>query len=102
MTSNYYKKPFLNSKGLEKQYLNSIVGNHDLWCSCDDPIKHTVDTIFTHAKPENFNQETKNKILKCLGEDPTTTDPGPAADDGFGPGDLDLLFAAAADAGEKE
>lgn len=78
-TSNYQKQHF-SGRQLENLHLNSICHAHDMWCNCGEPLKHTVNAIFTHAGPTNFTESEKQKIRKCLGD---TT-----GDDGDGDGDL--------------
>lgn len=81
----------MTSKALQKQLLNTICGNHDLACGCDDPLKHVACLIFQQAKPTNFTEQEKSLIRKCLGD---ADGDGAAADtlaiDG---GDLEQLFA---------
>lgn len=94
--SNHFKPTFYNDTAKEKQYLNCLVNCHDLWCGCDEPLKHTASTIFKFCGPTDFNEEDKQNILKCLGNGTTTTtaaDGGDQEDGGFGPGDLEKLFS---------
>lgn len=93
--------PRYGKNAMKNQLLNTIVGNHDLVCSCESPLKHITNIIFEKAPPSNFTEEEKKKIKKCLGEEPTT-DLIATEDDGFGPGDLDQLFAAAATEEEEK
>lgn len=99
--SDNYKHTWYSKRQLGKQYLNGICGMHDLWCGCDDPLKHTATLIFEEAKPTNFSTKDQQTIKKCLGEETTATETGDQ-DDGFEGGDLDRLFAIAAEEGEKE
>ncbi len=61
MTS-MHKHTYYGAKALQSQYLNTICGNHDLMCSCDDPLKHTALLILQKAKPTFTDEE--RKLLK--------------------------------------
>lgn len=90
MTSNF-KPTYLTSNSLQKQLLNTIVGNHDLICGCDSPLKHVACLIFQKAQPTNFTEEEKTTIKKCLGEEDGVAD---GTDDlALSTGDLEKLFA---------
>lgn len=74
-------KPIKTSlKNRKLDWMNTIVHIHDLQCGCEEPLQHTVKEIFAQEP----------SIKKCLttGEDPITEE-----DAGFGPGDLEKLFA---------
>ncbi len=90
--SDYYKPTYMTKNGLHNQYLNSICGQHDLFCKCDEPLKHTAILIFEKAHPTNFTEKEKKCIKKCLGEED-----GDGKDhtgkDAIDTGDLDRLFA---------
>lgn len=90
MTS-MHKHTFYGAKALQDQFLNSICGNHDLMCSCDDPLKHTCLLILQKAKP-TFTDDQKKIIKKCLGEEDGDGDPATTALD-IDAGDLEKLFA---------
>lgn len=96
-----FTKPKYTENGMKNQFLNCIVGLHDLTCCCESPLTHAVNIIFEKAAPTNFTEKEKLQIKKCLGEEDTKT-MATTEDDGFGPGDLDQLFAAAADEGEEK
>ena len=94
--SKHMKPTFYNDNAKEKQFLNCIVNCHDLYCSCNKPLKHTASNIFKFCEPTNFNEEDKQNILKCLENGTTTTTGGDEEDPengGFGPGDLKKLFS---------
>lgn len=90
MTS-MHKHTFYGAKALQNQYLNTICGNHDLMCSCDDPLKHTALLILQKAKPK-FTEEEKKIIRKCLGEEDGAGGQDSTAID-IDSGDLEKLFA---------
>ncbi len=97
--SSRFEHTYLTKNGLQGQLLNTLVGNHDLCCKCDEPLTHLAVLIFEKAKPTNFTEKEKTIIKKCLGEgdgDGTTT--GDAID-GLGDGDLEKLFAEDGDDG---
>lgn len=90
-----YKPPRYGPQGLELQFLNSMYTNHDLFCGCDDTLKHIL-SIFNKQNKANLSN-TKIQEIKCLltGE---TTDSGDKDDgaagvlDAIDDGDLDALF----------
>lgn len=100
MSDNYHPTYF-TKRAVHNQLLNSIVGNHDLVCSCDSPLTHVSALIFEHAQPTNFTEKQKKIIRKCLGDgDHTGETLGDAAEDGgLSAGDLEKLFADDADSG---
>lgn len=77
------QKPTIYSKrGLDTQWMNVIVGSHDLFCGCDKPIKHLEDILF-QEKCRHFKDTATT----------TTTDPGAETDDfAIKDGDLEELF----------
>lgn len=70
----------LNTKNSNLDWINLIAGLHDLQCDCSEPLKHTIEEI--------YKQEPSLDPSKCLTTEKATTE-----DDGFGPGDLEALFA---------
>lgn len=73
----------LSDKNKKYDWLNLIVGIHNLQCGCDDPLTHTVEEIFCQEP------SIKDHFLKCPGNgDPKDT----GADDVLGEGDLEALF----------
>lgn len=89
--SSMYNPTYLGKNALQNQLLNTICGNHDLICKCDEPLKHTALLIFEKARPTNFTEEQKKTIKKCLGED--AGDGAVDTTDHIDPGDLEKLFA---------
>lgn len=100
MTENYHPTYF-TKRAVQNQLLNSIVGNHDLVCSCDAPMTHLAALIFENAQPTNFTEKQKKQIKKCLGigEEDTATHGDADDDGGISPGDLEKLFAEDTDTG---
>lgn len=100
MSDNYHPTYF-TKRAIHNQLLNSIVGNHDLVCSCDAPLIHITNLIFEFAKPTNFTEKEKKQIRKCLGDgDHIGETHGDAAEDGgLSAGDLEKLFAEDDDTG---
>ncbi len=84
MSYSKYQPPQYGPQGLEKQYVNTIFGNHDLFCSCEEPAKHTIFLLKQTQKP-------------CPGTTDTTEDHTKDID--FDVGDLETLFAEDTDAG---
>ncbi len=82
---------------LEKQLINTFVGNHDLICMCDNPAYHSLQILIKQLKPE-LKQEEIKQLQLCLGEETTTTAAN-AEDTGIDIGDLEKLFGED-DAGE--
>lgn len=67
-------------------WINLIASVHNLVCSCNRPLAHTIEEILI--------QEPQLKIHipeRCLTG--TTTEPGTAVDDHIDDGDLENLFA---------
>ena len=96
--TNYYKQIQWSQKHKDLNFVNSICSNHDLWCCCNDPLKHTIITILKQEPTIKFDKEDSKIIQKCL----TTTEDGGDGDvlDGFGDGELEKLFGE--DIGEED
>lgn len=88
--SNYYKKITTSQKHQNLQFVNTLVGNHDLYCFCNEPLQHIICSIIEQEPNLKFNKEDSQKIQKCL---TTGQDPAGDAVDALGEGDLDALFA---------
>ncbi len=74
------------------QWINCCVGCHDLICCCDEPVKHLITTIFNKKEQITVTRQQKQQIEECL----TITeeeDTNHVGEDGFGPGDLERIFA---------
>lgn len=97
--SDFYKPTYLQKNALHTQFLNSICNNHDLWCRCDDPLRHTFVLIAEKVKPTNFTEDQKKKIKKCLGEEDGDGAPDVDAFTTIDDGDLATLFGENAEDG---
>ncbi len=62
MTSRF-QHTYLTKNGLQGQLLNTLVGNHDLICKCDEALTHIFLLIAEKAKPTHFTDQEK-KLLK--------------------------------------
>ena len=83
--------PAYTKNGIEKQLINTLHGNHDLCCGCNDPGSHLTYLLMKHCQPTSFNKEERKEIKKwhgTLGGDTTDLE----EDFGFQPGDLEKLF----------
>lgn len=67
---------------LENQWINGIHNMHDLFCGCNDTIKHLATCL------------KRNNSQLCLPStaDVGTQEPDTAGEDAFDEGDLDKLF----------
>ncbi len=72
------------------QFVNCIVGCHDLMCKCNEPAFHSLRILLDQLKPE-LSPKNIEQLQKCLGDVPGTA--GEGEDGGFGPGDLEKLFS---------
>ncbi|AYJ72781.1 MAG: hypothetical protein [Anelloviridae sp.] len=86
--SDYYKQPTWSLKHKNLNFINAIVGVHDLYCMCEDSLKHTVTAIIKQEPSLRFNKEESKQIQQCL----TTGDHGEDIVDDFGDGELERLF----------
>ncbi len=91
--SEFYKHTYLTKNAQQKQLLNTLVGNHDLICCCDEPLKHIFVLIAEKAKPTNFTEQQKKLIKQCLGEEDTAGDQEDHTGFDIDSGDLEKLFA---------
>lgn len=71
------------------QWLNGTVHMHDMFCQCDEPLKHLMFEILEKEKDIKFTEEEQQQLQKCL----STGDRGAPDGDVLGDGDLDRLFA---------
>lgn len=84
-----FSSPRFTTKQKEKSLINSYVTSHDLTCDCSNPAFHCALILLKHLGPE-LNQQDKQQLKKCLGEETTTTKED---DIGIDAGDLEALFA---------
>lgn len=97
--SDYFKQITWSYKHKQLNWVNGIVAIHDLQCSCNKPLQHTIISIVEQEPTIKFNKEDSTKLQKCL----TFGDPtGDDVVDGFGDGELESLFAEDFGEGEKE
>lgn len=82
----------LTKKQLQLQNVNCFVNIHDLNCYCKEPLKHIIQQILT--------QEPSLKPWLATTIADTGNQDGEKDIDGFGPGELERLFAEGDD--EKE
>ncbi len=95
--SKYYQTVPFTYKHKCRDWINTHVSVHDIYCSCDKPLEHIVLGIFEQEPNLRFDTDDSNKIKKCL----TTGENGDGdALDGFGDGELEKLFAE--DIGEPD
>lgn len=89
--SDYFKHITISQRHKDLNWTNAIVHLHDIQCMCNEPLAHTIDTIFKQEPNLPLHQSTKDKIKQCLttGEDHTTKD----VVEEFGDDDLERLFA---------
>lgn len=59
--SKFQQPPVYSSKALQKQWINTIWGTHELICGCNNAIKHLFDLT---------------KEEQCLSTKETGTEPG--------------------------
>lgn len=78
------------SRYQKTQWMNTLVHVHDLQCSCDEPLEHTVHVIATQEPNLKFNKESLKPIKKWLTD---TEDGTPEEEEPFGNGELEALFA---------
>lgn len=88
--------PF-STKAQQLQFVNAIIGIHDIGCRCNNPAFHSYSILTKQLKNE-LQPEERKQIITCLG-DPDTT--ATKDEDGFEDGELDRLFSEDA-AGEDE
>lgn len=85
--SKLFKKTTLSPRALQNAWMNNIFQSHDLWCECQDPLKHLED-IINKEKCRHFKDAE------------TTTETGgdtKTEETGFDDGDLERLFAQSDD-----
>lgn len=80
-----YVSPKYTNKRLDLQNVNAYVNIHDLTCKCEHPLRHIITQI-TQQEP------TIKKWLATTIEEDGNPD-GEKDIDGFGPGELEALFA---------
>lgn len=77
--SHYQREPLYKGRALDNQWLNTIIGTHDLCCGCPTPVKHLKDILKCRGDTDGEEEDKDHG---------TTTVP----EDGFDAGDLESLF----------
>lgn len=90
--SKFYIPSKYTTKQKNLQQINLHVAIHDLNCGCDNPLKHIIYQILEQEPSVNFTEEELQQLKKCHGTGSAGANHGDD-DTGFGPGDLELLFA---------
>lgn len=85
-------------KQLETNWVNNIFHSHDLFCGCDNPLKHLIIILNKQGKAPKPESEAKNILCLITGEG-DSTDP---EEEPFGDGELERLFAEDPSGDEKE
>lgn len=80
-----YVPPRYTTRQKNLQHVNCYVGIHDISCNCTEPLKHIIKQIISQ-------EPTIKPWLATITEDAGTPD-GEGDIDGFGPGELERLFA---------
>jgi len=80
-----YVPPRYTKKQLTLQTVNAYVHIHDLNCNCQEPLKHVIKQILDQ-------EPTIKPWLATITEENGDQD-GEKDIDGFGPGELERLFA---------
>lgn len=70
-------------KQLENNWINSTIHNHDLFCGCDDPLKHLEYLLKKEKCPHLTDAATSTETGGIMEKE----------DDTFDAGDLEKLFA---------
>lgn len=83
--SKFLTPALYKNKALETQWLNNIHSTHDLFCGCDDTIRHLISILSTGGK--------QLCLPSTSTEDATTQTGGEDVEDILDEGDLDALFA---------
>lgn len=79
--------PFNNKKD-QLQFINCVIGIHDLCCHCPNPLFHSTKLLLKQLAPE-LQAPEKQQLQQCLGDAATTKED---ADTGIDFGDLEKLF----------
>lgn len=77
--------PKYSKRQLNLQMVNCYVGIHDLHCHCKKPLNHIIQQI--------YQQEPTLTKWQGTTSDATGDHDGEKDIDGFGPGELERLFA---------
>ncbi len=89
--NSLWKKPPYTQRQQDTAWMNLIFSSHDLYCGCNDPVLHLMYTINRDNNAPKPVEDLQN--LKCLLTGITGKETEDTEDGGFGPGDLERLFA---------
>ncbi len=90
--SKFYIPNNLTRRQRNLQEINLHVSIHDLSCNCNNPLKHIIYQILEQEPSLQFTKEEIKNLEQCHGTGTAGVDHGDD-DTGFGPGDLEQLFA---------
>lgn len=100
--SSFFKESKYNNFQKDTQWLNNIIGCHDIYCFCDHPWMHLLESLLQRGSKFELSNKEVRIIQKCLisiakdgeehgQENPTTS--GKDDDDfNLDEGDLQQLF----------
>lgn len=91
--SKLIKHPIYNEKQLKLQNVNAWVHLHDLTCSCTTPLQCIILQINNQEPNLQFTKQQQAKLQTWLTSTAAGNQDGEDVVDGFGPGELDALFA---------
>ena len=78
--SKFQQPALYKGRALDNQWINLIIGSHDLFCGCNKPIKHLQSIL-----PKECHSSDQ--------ENTTEKDTTHGDDTGLEPGELEQLFA---------
>lgn len=64
--SDYYKKTGYNTYQLETQWLNLTMGGHDMFCFCDKPWMHMLQSVLQRQNFFELDKKEARIIQRCL------------------------------------
>lgn len=88
--SKYLQPTKYTKKQLENNWINSTIHGHDLFCGCDDPLKHLQYLLKKETCPLTTDAATSTETGGIKEKEENT----------FDEGDLELLFATENDVTE--
>lgn len=94
--SKFYTPSKYSRKQKNLQEINLHVAIHDLNCGCNNPLKHIIYQFLEQEPSINFTNKEIKQLQQCHSTGKDGDDHGDD-DTGFGPGDLEQLFAEDAD-----
>lgn len=101
--SDYYKPSEYTPWQNTTQWLNNTVQTHDMFCWCDKPWQHLLQSLLQRGSNFNLSDKEKRILQKCLismakdggNQKPESTEDSKKDDTDFdlGAEDLEKLFA---------